>query len=146
MGSLAAVGMQERAGFLSCDTMSLLLCVLSVSCLLLSISRGRMAAESIFGGMFCFSLVHLTQGGWLIRQLLEPGNWQLNFPSLCYFCYPQGAARDEVSVLGSVLPAVCMMRSSASLRKNWLKTELTVKFFAFNVVFSSLSQSNLSVH
>ena len=53
-------GWQEWAGFLCCDTMSLFLCVLSFCCLLLSISRGGWQ-QSVFGGMFCFSLAHLTQ-------------------------------------------------------------------------------------
>lgn len=86
-----------------------------------------MAAESIFGGMFCFSLVHLTEGGWLIRQVLEPRNWQLNVPSLCYFCYPQGAARGEVAVLGSVLPAVCMMRKLSFSQEELAKDRIDCK-------------------
>ena len=60
----------------------------------------------------------------LIRQVQEPGNWQLELCSLCYFCTPE-AARDNVAVSGSDLPSICMIRSSSSPRKNWLRKEFT---------------------
>lgn len=102
-----------------------------------------MAAESIFGGMFCFPLAHLTQAV-LIRQIQEPGNWKLEFCSLCYLCTPE-AARDNVAVLGIVLPAICMMRNSSSSRKNYLSKEFIVWSFALNGLMSLLSQIYLFI-
>lgn len=61
---LIDAGLAGLGQFPSCDTMSLFLCILNCCCLPPSFYfQGRMVAESIFGGMFCFSLAHLTQGG-----------------------------------------------------------------------------------
>lgn len=47
-------------------------------------------------------------------------------------------------VLGSVLPAICMIKSFP--RKNWLTKEFTVWSLALNVPVILLSQIDLCVH
>lgn len=121
---LLVAGLAGIGWFPSCDTMSIFLRILSCCCLPVSISRGAWRPSLYLVGCSA-SLWHIwLSEAVLIRQVQEPGNWQLAFCSLCYFCTPE-AARDNVAVLGSVLPAICMMRSSSSPRKNWLRKEFT---------------------
>lgn len=120
---LLAAGLAGIGCLPSCDIMSIFLCILSFCCLPVSISRGAWRLRLYLVGCSA-SLWHIwLSEAVLIRQVQEPGNWQLAFCSLCYFCTPE-AARDNVAVLGSVLPAICMTRSS-SPRKSWLRKEFT---------------------
>lgn len=120
---LLAAGLAGIGWFPSSDTMSIFLCILSFCCLPVSISRGTWRLRLYLVGCSASLWYIWLSEAVLIRQVQEPGNWKLEFCSLCYLCTPE-AARDNVAVLGIVLPAICMIRNLSSPGKTGLGKNL----------------------